>query len=148
MVDSVPLLDGNDYHEIFNLDDPDDWSKLGISLPNRSKRADKYVHYINCPYAIIEQKSSTIKKAISQLEETAKNFMSNGKNVDYLVIVADKIRKSERSLFRNERNILFDPRKKEPYRIRVNSKEFEVRIYYREQIKRERSRKKITDFIR
>jgi hypothetical protein len=134
----VPLMNGSKLREQYNLDDQSDRSKLNLPNVDPShppKTSDRYVIYQNGKSAVVELKSSTIHKAIKQLETTIKSLLDAGKKVDYAVIVSKKINRYERRFFRKgKNNILMNPIKNEPHRIKVGSQTWDIRFFRHDEV--------------
>jgi len=104
----MPFKHGAKPIEVFDLDDKNVRTTLGIEhFINRAqppKRADKYVRYSNGKFGILETKSSTLRKAPSQLESTVGLFLQAGKQVDYLIVVLEDLSSYERENLYRIRN--------------------------------------------
>jgi hypothetical protein len=84
---------------------------------------------------VVEIKSSTIKKAVNQLNSTASELWQNGLNVDGAIIVTKKIGRGERGLFsRRESKVLFNPMTHSPYIIKVGDRNIEIQLWYENEV--------------
>jgi hypothetical protein len=55
-----PMIKGEKPNEIYDLDNKEHLRELGLDLNDNDERADRYVHYPWCDWAIIEWKGSAI----------------------------------------------------------------------------------------
>ena len=115
MSKKVPIIKGALPDNEYDLDNKSDLLRLGLDSNTDQKIADKYVHYKNCQYAIVEFKSSTLRKALDQLETTAKRLMSIGKGIDFSIIVIHRLSSWEKRIFKRGRDkLLRDPQTGNP----------------------------------
>jgi hypothetical protein len=126
MAKKVPLLGNAKPIEEYNLDDKSVRIKLGLANGHPShppKLCDRYVVYSNRETAVVELKrSSTVHKAIRQLESTIDLLLRAGKHVDHAIIVMKKINRYEKRIYKQDRdNRLVNQITKEPYTIRIGS---------------------------
>jgi hypothetical protein len=92
----VPWLDGPPT-DIFYLDDDGELRRaditLNITLNNNLKRSDYYLHWNNRTWALVERKNgpSRIDIAIEQLKSTIRQLRAQGRRIDRLIVVAEKL---------------------------------------------------------
>lgn len=99
----IPLIDGLRPNQDYVLDSASDLRKLGLPSQVQTKIADRYIHYQDCRFAVIEFKSSTIGKAIRQIEATVQMLAGVGKKVDLAIVVMDKPNKYEMRIYKRDR---------------------------------------------
>jgi len=138
MRNKPPLLGGRSPDKEYNLDSDDHLAKLGLTFEQGKQIADSYSHYPTCQFAVIEYKSSTLRKAIKQIEDTIKRLVTLGHRVDFPIIVANKLNRYEKSLFfRNPKTkILCHSQTKKPFLIKVGSHSLNVILYYKNEVNR------------
>jgi hypothetical protein len=136
-----PIMQGSRPIKEYDLDNPSVLKLLNVPFqsnnPHPPKISDRYVVYGNDKRAIVENKSSSLHKAVEQLESTANLLIDSGNRVDYMIIVADEINRIERRFYKQEPRTykLVDPSiKNKPYLITVRSHTWEVLIFYESQV--------------
>lgn len=131
----VPIIDGKKPDRQYDLDEESDLLGLGLNPDIDVKVADKYVHYRNCKHAVVEFKSSTLRKAIMQLEVTVKRLLSVGKKVELAIIVMNRLSRWEKRIFRRRRDrILLDPQTRKPYTIKVRLGTLYILLFYSSEV--------------
>jgi len=131
----VPIIEGKMPNEEYNLDNKSDLRKLGLDPDVDVKIADKYVHYRNCRYAVVEFKGSTLRKAVTQLEVTVKRLLGIGKKVDFAIIVMNRLSRWEKRIFKRRMDkVLLNPQTSKPYTIKADSRTFVVLLFYSSEV--------------
>jgi len=122
----------------FILDSDSDLRSLGLSPNTISKIADEYDHYPDCKYAVIEHKSKSLKDSVAQLEDTAKQLVGVGKQVDYAIIVAERINRTESMIYKQDKasHRLYNKNNRSFFQIRARSKLIDIFIFYTSQVNR------------
>jgi hypothetical protein len=137
MPQKVPIINGKTPDEQYDLDNKSDLQEIGLNSEVDIKVADKYVHYRNCKYAVIEFKGSTLRKAIIQLEITVKRLLTTGRKVDFAIIVMDRLSRWEKRIFKRRRDrTLIDPQTNKPYTIRVGSLTKNILLFYSSEVRK------------
>jgi hypothetical protein len=127
----VPLIEGKLPDELYDLDKETDLQKLNLNSKSGLKIADNYAHYQHCKHAVIESKSNTLRNAIEQLESTMKQLLEAGRKVDLPIIVANRLNRWEKQIFkRSKENILLDRNTGAPHLIRVGSNSYSILLFY------------------
>jgi hypothetical protein len=132
-----PIIGGDVPNDTYDLDDAAHLKKLGLDPKEASKIADFYYHYPKCPHAIGEFKSSSLRKAVKQLEETAKRLIRIGKPVDFTFIEAKKMNHSESRIYVRKDNRLFDRVRGKACQIPVAGRFIDIFLYYNHEIEEE-----------
>lgn len=84
--------------EEYDLDNPEDQRKLGIS--QSEPHSDGFCHFANCHWLLQERKrANQIKIAIEQLESTVRQLQNNGRKVSEAIIVMRKLSRAEQRRF-------------------------------------------------
>jgi len=132
----APALNGKLPDNEFILDDVSGIKSLGLNPDSLLKIADEYDHYPNCKYAVIEHKSKSLKDSVAQLEDTTKQLIDKGKPVDFAIIVADRINRTESQIYKAEKGShrLLNKLSKSPIQIRAKNKLIDILIFYTHQI--------------
>jgi hypothetical protein len=131
MPKNAPIINGRKPDALYDLDNQSDLLKLGLGYQAELKIADKYAHYQNCKYAVIELKSNTLRKAVEQLDSTVKRLVSVGKKVDLAIVVINRLNRYEqRSFKRRKDKILINPQTNQPYTIRVGNDAWNILLFY------------------
>jgi len=99
----IPLIEGLSPDEIYDLDDNSHLTQLGLDPQVKLKIADKYVHYVTCTCAVIEFKSSTLGKAIKQIEITVERLAKVGKKVDLAIIEMNRMNTYEQRRYKRNK---------------------------------------------
>jgi hypothetical protein len=125
--------------EVFDLDEREVRVTLGIEAFINSaqppKRADKYVRYSNGKFGILETKSSTLRKAPTQLESTANLFLRARRQVDYLIVVLEDLSSYEReNLYKIRDGILCKASDGKPIPVVNGSHRWEIEIFREQQL--------------
>jgi hypothetical protein len=135
MPEKVPFIKGKKPEREYDLDDESHLSELGLTANTELKIADRYVHYKNCDHAVVELKSSSLHKAVEQIEATVERLMKVGKKVDFAIIVTKKVNRFERRKFqRNKDKILVNPETNKPYQVRIGGKALNILLYYTSEV--------------
>ncbi|MGB9960577.1 MAG: hypothetical protein ACPLKQ_08725 [Candidatus Bathyarchaeales archaeon] len=132
----IPFIKGQKPDREYDLDNEAQLNELGLNTKHDSKIADKYVHYQNCKHAVIELKSSSLHKAIEQVEATVERLIHVGKTVDYIIVVMDGLNRYERRLFkRRDRNhVLINPNTNKPYQVKAGGHVWNILIFYSSEV--------------
>jgi hypothetical protein len=131
MSEHCPIIGGQKPNEIFDLDDQSHLIALGYNLQDREAKADKYVHYPHCDWAVIEWKGSAIPKAIRQIEVTVERLIHLGKKVDLAIIIKRRLNRYEQRTYKRRRDrVLINPQTREPYRVNVGSTKVNILLLY------------------
>jgi len=131
----APIIDGRRPDKQYDLDNESDILELGLDIKSDLKIADKYAHYEDCRFAVIEFKSSTLRKGVEQIESTVKRLSALGRKVDTTIIVAERLNSYEQKLFKVRKDhILREQNTDNPRLIRVGSKAWEIRFFYAHQV--------------
>lgn len=140
MSKKVPIIGGKLPDEEYDLDNEIHLQKLNFNPKLGLKRADRYVHYPDCKHAVIESKSNTLRKAVAQLESTIRQLLEQGKKIDFPIIVADRLNRWEKQIFkRSQDNILLDRNTGVPHLIRVDSNSYQILLFYSSEVHTMRS---------
>lgn len=130
----APILYGGKPDKEYDLDDPSDRSQLSIANV-ASKIADRYAHYPNCNWAILEFKGSTLRKAIEQLTDTAKLLANKGKKVDVSILVMKRLSGGERRMLKRTRDkLLLNPQNGKPYQITTGSNQVNILLFMESEV--------------
>jgi hypothetical protein len=70
-----PIINWKRIDKMYNLDNNAQLIELGLDPQAYLKRADRYAHYEDCNWAIIEF-GSTLHKAVEQLESITKQLLN------------------------------------------------------------------------
>jgi len=134
----APILSGVKPDMEYNLDDENDLAKLGLDPIATGKIADRYVHYRDCKYAVIEFKSSTLRKAVEQVENTVRQLLGRGKRIDYVIIVMDRLSRYEKRILKRRRKdkVLCDPVTDKPRTIKIGSRIWNILLFYSGEIRK------------
>lgn len=132
---SGPTINGQSPKEQYYLDNPDHLKALGLNPRDIGEKADKYVHYPHCDWAVVEWKGSAIPKAIRQIEHTVEKLTNLNKPINLLIIIKKRINRFEQKFFKRRRDrVLIDPQTQEPIPVRVGNQTMNVLLlYYSEQ---------------
>lgn len=132
----IPFIKGQKPNKEYNLDDEGQLNELGLNIKSDLKIADRYVHYQNCEHAVVELKSSSLHKAIEQIEATVERLINAGKPVNYAIVVIDRLNRYEQRLFkRRERNhVLINPNTNKPYQVKVGGQAWNILIFYSSEV--------------
>lgn len=126
----TPLLFGKPDKE-YDLDNENHISQLNIKVTVGSKISDKYSHFPNCMWAIVEFKGSTLRKAIDQLTATVKLLLTAGKRVDFPIIVMKRLSRGEKRTFKRRKDkVLTNPHTGKPYSVSVGYRKLNVLLFY------------------
>ena len=133
----APIIDGRRPDKQYDLDDVSDMLELGLDPNSDLKIADKYVHYRNCMYAVIEF-GSTLRKGVEQVESTVKRILAQGRKVDIPIIVVDRLNRFEKRMFKRRPGdkILRERETDYPCFIRAGSKRLAIRLFYSSEVER------------
>lgn len=127
----APIIDGRKPDKQFDLDNESDLLKLGLNPRANLKIADKYVHYQNCKYAVIEF-GSTLHKAVEQVESTVKQLSTLGRKIDIPIIVVNRLNTWEKRMFKRKLRdkVLLERKTGNPRLIKVGSKAWAILLFY------------------
>jgi hypothetical protein len=126
-----PMINGQKPNEEFELDDKAHLKALGLDPNDRDEKADKYVHYPHCDWAVIEWKGSAIPKAIRQIELTTERLAKINKPVNLVMIIKKRINRYEQRFYRRRRDrVLIDPQTQDPYTVAVGNHSLNVLLLY------------------
>jgi len=130
-----PIIDGKAVDKQYDLDKESDLLELGLDPNADLKIADKYAHYQNCKYAVIEF-GSTLRKAIEQVESTVKRLIAVGQRVDILAIVVDRLNSWEQKMLRRKLrdNILLNRQTGRPRLVKVGAKAWVILLFYSSEV--------------
>jgi len=131
----APIIDGKKIDKQYDLDNESDLIALGLDPKADLKIADKYAHYENCKYAVIEF-GSTLHKAVEQVETTTKRLLTVGKKVDLPIIVVDRLSSYEQKIFkrRPRDNTLRERKTDKPRLIKAGSKAWTILLFYSSEV--------------
>ena len=73
-----------------------------LGLSPEEKIADGYGHAKTCQWFIQECKTSQIKRALEQLESTARQLFDKGRPVDRLFIIGKRISRTEKRIYQRD----------------------------------------------
>jgi len=127
----APMINGKTPNEQYDLDNKSDLLKLGLNPKSDLKIADKYVHYQNCKYAVIEF-GSTLHKAVEQVESTVKRLSNLGRKIDIPIIVVNRLNRWEKRMFKRKLRdkILLERKTGNPRLIKADSKAWAILLFY------------------
>lgn len=133
----APIIDGKKPDKQYDLDNESDLLKLGLDPKADLKIADKYAHYQNCKYAVIEF-GSTLRKAVEQVESTVKRLSTLGKKIDIPIIVVDRLNRWEKRIFKRglREKVLPDRETGSPRLIKVGSSAWTILLFYSSELNR------------
>ena len=134
-----PIIGGckPDPNQTYCLDDPSAIKLADINFDSLLPIADEYDHYTSCKWVLIEYKSSSLSDSITQLEETAKQLVSQERKVDHVIIITKGIDDPERNLYTKRGNTLIYKPKNSPAIISTGNKKIEVEIFDPYEIERQ-----------
>ena len=134
-----PIIDGLQpkAEERYDLDQKSNWQFLNVAFREHEPIADEYDHYPHCKWAIVEYKSCSLKNAVEQLENTAKQLIEANRHVDHAIIILEKFDGKERDLYKKNGNTLIIKNKRVPASIRLNDKSIIVKVYEPHEIDRQ-----------
>jgi hypothetical protein len=128
---SGPTLNGERPKEQYYLDNPEHLKALGLNPQDKGEKADKYVHYPQCDWAVVEWKGSAIPKAIRQIEHTVEKLDKANKPIHLLIIIKKRINRFEQKFFKRRRDkVLIDPQTQEPIPVRVGNQTMPIILLY------------------
>lgn len=108
MGSKIPFKHGAKPVQVFDLDDKNVRVTLGIQRfinpAKPQKRADRYVHYSDGKFCVLETNSSTLRKAPLQLGSMTELFLKAERPADYLVVVLEDLSSFEREHLYEIRN--------------------------------------------
>jgi hypothetical protein len=129
--DKVPWLDGEP-KDICKLDDKEQLKKHNIILDNSLKKGDYYVQRKDGSWVLVERKDgdSDIRKAIDQLKSTLNQLRTQNKVVSQLIVVFDKISKTESRLYQRNRQSKHLVNLSTPSKRQINIENMPLELYY------------------
>ena len=126
----TPLLFGKPDKE-YDLDNENHLSQLNIKVNVGTKISDRYSHYPNCKWAVVEFKGSTLRKAIDQLTATVKLLLTAGHGVNFPIIVMKRLSRGEKRTFKRRMDkVLTNPHTGKPYSVRADYRKLDVLLFY------------------
>ena len=135
MSERCPIINGQKPNEEFDLDNESHLTALGFDPKGKQEKADKYVHYPHCDWAVIEWKGSAIPKAIRQIESTIERLVEHGKKVDFAIVIKKRLNRYEQRTYKRRRDrVLIDPETQDPYTVQAGSNRVNILLLYRSEV--------------
>lgn len=141
MARTIPIIGGQHVDDNWDLDNASHLKDLGLPSELPCKKVDRYAHYRNCPYALIEFTKSAIGKAVKQFQECVEYFNDRERPINRLILVIDRWSKREKDrYYRPKRTrVLYDRESRKPIIVGSSDRRLEIFIYTEEEARRTHS---------